>query len=33
MGSPELKSFLDSGRLRVVAGYYSLDTGVVTVIS
>ena len=33
MGSPELKRFLDSGALRVVAGYYSLDTGVVTVIS
>lgn len=32
MHSPELKTFLDSGALQVVAGYYSLDTGLVTVI-
>ena len=31
-GSPELRKFLDSGALQVVAGYYSLDTGKVTVI-
>lgn len=30
--SPELKKLLDSGSLQVVAGYYSLDTGKVTVI-
>lgn len=32
MHSPELRKFLDSGALRVVAGYYSLDTGRITVI-
>lgn len=32
MRSPELKAFLDSGALQVVAAYYSLDTGLVTVI-
>lgn len=32
MHSPELKTFLDSGALQVVAAYYSLDTGLVTVI-
>ena len=30
--SPELKQLLDSGALQVVAGYYSLDTGLVNVI-
>lgn len=33
MRSSELTSSLDSGGLRVVAAYYSLDTGLVTVIS
>lgn len=32
MRSPELTKFLDSGALKVVAGYYSLDTGTVTLI-
>jgi carbonic anhydrase len=32
MRSPELKKFLDSGALNVVAAYYSLDSGIVTVI-
>lgn len=30
--SPELKTFLDKGALQIVAGYYSLDTGIVSVI-
>jgi carbonic anhydrase len=33
MHSPELKKSLDSGALQVVAAYYSLDTGLVSVIS